>query len=338
MRWHRSLTILAMLAALFTAPSIVSAAPPNELRAASVVPVAGTTDTAFRLSVSYRSSSGNPASAVTATVGGRQVALALAAGTAVDGVWSATTRLPAGTWTVTYRAATDRGPQPTATAGPVNVIPLASSQPSSPGSDLPSNETSDPSGTPSTPAPAPLATARPKAGGSAPSQAPRTSAPVATASAAPALRSPEPRRGGHATRGTHRPSPSARGGAVTVESDAPDPHDGSTTPAQPGPEPVDMALFAGLVAVAAIGLLGVGWILIGGPRDRAEPAVADAAPDSPDPAVAAIPSVEARARRRARLRMEDDPILASLGLPEPAGSKNQELEGRLPRGKQRRKR
>jgi hypothetical protein len=96
-------------------------------------------------------------------------------------------------------------------------------------------------------------------------------------------------------------------------------------------------LIAGLAAIAAVTLLGVGWILIGSRRKGREPATELMTATSSDLAVRAIPTVEARARRRARLRTSEDPIIASLGLSEPAGS-SESLEGRLPRGTKRTKR
>jgi hypothetical protein len=73
-----------------------------------------------------------------------------------------------------------------------------------------------------------------------------------------------------------------------------------------------MVLLFGIAGVAAVALLGAAWIIIISRRDRAEPSVAVAPPI--DAAVPAMPTVEQRASRRARLRPSDDPILAALGL------------------------
>jgi hypothetical protein len=338
MRWRRSLTILAMLAALMTAPSAAFAAPPNELHAALVDPVAGTTTTPFRLAVSYRSGAGNAASAVTATIGGNQVSLTLTAGTPVSGVWSAVTRLPAGTWTVTYRAVTGKGPQPSASVGPVTVTSPTSPSPSAPGTTTPSHDAAEPGGTPGTSEPAPAATAQPTIGEGRPRETARPAASAATSSPAPAPGATGPRGDGHAGRGSQRPNASASRAAAPVRSADPGPATEGTQPGRPAGELLGAVLLAGLIVVTAVALLGVGWILTGARRERATPTTADGATVASDPAVSAIPTIEARARRRARLRTSDDPILASLGLPEPAGSTEPNLEGRLPRGEQQTKR
>ena len=62
-------------------------------------------------------------------------------------------------------------------------------------------------------------------------------------------------------------------------------------------------------------MLGVGWLLVTGRQREAESSAADAG-SALDPAVTAIPTVEQRALRRARLSRANDPILAALGLPE----------------------
>jgi hypothetical protein len=64
-----------------------------------------------------------------------------------------------------------------------------------------------------------------------------------------------------------------------------------------------------------VAILGAGWVVIAGRRDGAEASPVPAAVE-PDRAVAAIRTVDARARRRAQLRPSDDPILAALGLPD----------------------
>jgi hypothetical protein len=61
-----------------------------------------------------------------------------------------------------------------------------------------------------------------------------------------------------------------------------------------------------------VALLGAAWIIIATRRDRTEPSVVVAPSD--DPGLRAVPTVEQRAARRARLRPSDDPILAALGL------------------------
>ncbi|HEX5578888.1 MAG TPA: hypothetical protein VFY43_04400, partial [Candidatus Limnocylindria bacterium] len=69
--------LVAIMAALAGAPSSVSAAAPNELSQATVLPATGDTATLFVVTARYRSPAGNPAIAVTATVGGQKVVLTL---------------------------------------------------------------------------------------------------------------------------------------------------------------------------------------------------------------------------------------------------------------------
>jgi hypothetical protein len=98
------------------------------------------------------------------------------------------------------------------------------------------------------------------------------------------------------------------------------------------PDLLDTVLLFGIVGVAAVALVGVGWIVITGRRNDQE--LADAGIGT-DPAVSAIPTVEQRAIRRARLNQSSDPILAALGLPDTDPPPPAKLEGRRPRGKKR---
>jgi hypothetical protein len=82
------------------------------------------------------------------------------------------------------------------------------------------------------------------------------------------------------------------------------------------PSTLWLVLLWGVAAVGAAALVGTTWLLV---AERREPAAADALDGSEaDLAASAIPTVERRARRRARLRQEDDPILAGLGLEDEA--------------------
>ena len=63
---RRVSVLVAILAALVWAPSSVFAAAPNQLSQASVTPASGGTSTVFVVTVRYRSTAGNPATAVTA--------------------------------------------------------------------------------------------------------------------------------------------------------------------------------------------------------------------------------------------------------------------------------
>jgi hypothetical protein len=314
MRWRRASTILAMLAALLGAPSLVSAAAPNQLTQPSLQPIAGTTETPFVLSVAYRSEAGNPASAVTANVAGRTISMSIVAGTHVDGSWRATTLLPLGSWTVTFNAVakgndpqisggmiTVSGPQPTP-SGPGGSTPDAASEPASPAQ---------------TAAPDPVATAAPSSGGAAPSRGAQPTAPASNASPAPAPGIPGAGTRPSGGNGGAEPSASA---AVVV----PAPDD-SQTPSQRGAtgvidgpsssDPLNAILLFGFAGVAAVAMIGVGWLLVTGRQRDAESSAADAG-STVDPAIKAIPTVEQRALRRARISRANDPILAALGLPE----------------------
>ncbi len=338
MSWRRALIVLAMLAALVMAPSSVLAAKPNELLSASTVPTSGTVSTLFLLSVRYVSDAGNPATAVTATVAGQTILMANTSGTALDGTWTAVTLLPAGTWTVIYTAVVAKGPVPTLKGGTVTV---AGSQPTpaSPGSTSPSSLAPEFNGATESIAPNPVASARASVGEGAPSRGAQPSAPTsntspgampvssagvgANPSADNAGVQPLATPDGAAAPSGRGDLPSGGGGAAA----------GSEDPMSP--DLLNMFLLFGVVGVAAVALFGVGWIALTGRRNDPDASMADAG-ISADPAVRAIPTVEQRAIRRARLNQSNDPILAALGLPEndpppPAD----ELEGRRPRGKKR---
>ena len=108
--------LLATIAALAGAPSVVSAAAPNELSQASVAPASGDSGTPFVVSVRYHSTAGNAATTVTASAGGQDFVLTLVSGTVTDGIWSGTVLLPQGSWDVTIEAAVVNGPTASAAA------------------------------------------------------------------------------------------------------------------------------------------------------------------------------------------------------------------------------
>jgi len=66
-------------------------------------------------------------------------------------------------------------------------------------------------------------------------------------------------------------------------------------------------MLIGTLAFGAVALVGSAWLLVAAQRDRR--AATESSVDT-----AAI--VDQRARRRARLRSTDDPILAAMGLPD----------------------
>jgi hypothetical protein len=301
---RRSTLILAMLAALVLAPSSMSAAQPDQLTSGDAQPIIGETATSFVLSVRYTSTSGNPAQSVTAVVAGQTVPLALVAGNAVDGTWRAATSLPTGTWIVTFRATTASGQQPPPTYGALTVaddqasaLPHASGNPGGSGDDPGSSGEA---------APQPTTTPRPS------HAAPHRRAARPSSSPAPAVTA-----GGG--RGTHeRPRP--RRSSATEPSPTPEAMPGGGRAAPPpaseeqaNPQPLWLLLVSGIAAVGAVAMVGTGWLLAAARREREAAAEASDGSDA-DPAVRAIPTVEQRALRRARLRQSDDPILAGLGL------------------------
>ncbi|HEX6656147.1 MAG TPA: hypothetical protein VF153_08060 [Candidatus Limnocylindria bacterium] len=302
----RSLVLLAMLAALVWTPSSVSAAQPNQLSSGDALPVVGDSPTSFVLSVQYASTGSNAAQTVTAMVAGQTIPLALLSGSALDGIWGATVTLPEGVWIVTFNATTAGGPQPPPTYSEVTVNAPASSPAPAP-SDDPSG-TDDPGNGPGRSAnPAPQATASPRASHPAPQrQAARPSssaAPEITRGEGDRHERPRPRR-------ARDDDPSA-----TPESEI---AGGTGTPPpepikQPGPDGLWWVLVWGSGVVGIIALMGTGWLLLAGRRERR---AAEAGDLDADLAGRAIPTVEQRALRRARLRQSDDPILAGLGLDE----------------------
>jgi hypothetical protein len=315
MSWRRASTVLAMLAALVMAPSSVSAAKPNELLSASVVPTSGTVSTPFVLSVRYVSEAGNPATAVTATVAAQTILMANTSGTALDGTWTAVTQLPAGSWTVTYTAVVAKGPVPTVRSGTISVAQSSAPNP------VESAGASSREPSPSRGAQPSAPTSNTSPGAEPVSSAGAVANPSADNGGVEPLATPDG-AAGPAGRGA---VPSGGGGGATAGSDDPS-----------SPDLLNMVLLLGIVGVAAVALVGVGWIAITGRRNDPEASLADARIGA-DPAVRAIPTVEQRAIRRARLNQSNDPILAALGLPDndPPPPAADELEGRRPRGKKR---
>ncbi|MEO8246274.1 MAG: hypothetical protein ABI622_04055 [Chloroflexota bacterium] len=330
MTLRRTAFLLAILAALIAAPSAVLAAPPNALLGAAATPPAGTTLTPFTLSVQYLSSAGTAAGSVSATVAGRTLSLSLVAGSTTSGTWAVSSRLPAGSWTTTFRASPEKGPQPVL-AGPTIIVAAAtaSTPPApSPTPDLaagaePSSQL-DGGGAPSTttPAPAPAATeaspvAAPTASGlAAPasgaasqpgasggygggSPAPPDAAPSGNAAATPAA-PPMPAAAG-------RPSAAASPAAVPFL---------PTSPLGDGTEGVWTIMIGGLVAVGAVALTGGAWLFAAG---RRRPATSGTNAPLPSPEATGKTTDELlsrRSRSRTRMKPSDDPVLAAMGLDE----------------------
>lgn len=334
----RCMLVLAIIAALFGAPTNVSAAG-NELSAAQAGPGSGTTATTFTFKVTYDGRF--PATSVTTSVAGRTLAMSRVSGSPSSGTWSASTTLPAGTWPVTFSAVPERGNSPSLVGPTVMVTAAVTPPPSAPPKPPPK----------ATPAPTPdappgdntgttVTTPQPAPGDSAPGDsAPGDSAPD---DSAPGDGGIVPPRDDDAT-----PAPGASdatgnppdgGGAEPVGDGAPAatgqiapsseaaPAVGRTTSATDDDATtatdglLNMVLLVGLSGVAAVALIGVAVMLAGRRRDHddetAVPAAASfaarATRSSPEASPDAV--MERRMLRQSRVRMTDDPIVAALGI------------------------
>lgn len=119
----------ALVVALPLSMGIVAAAAPNQLDGAVVSPEQGDTTTTFSFGVHY--SGRYPATSVTAVVGPRTVAMRLSSGSPSDGTYAGSSRLAAGTWTVTFNAIATQGNPPSVSGGTVKVAgPTPSPRPS----------------------------------------------------------------------------------------------------------------------------------------------------------------------------------------------------------------
>jgi hypothetical protein len=337
---RRGLLVLAVIAALLWAPQVASAAA-NVLESPSATPTTGTTETVFVLRVRYEGQF--PATGVTAAVGTRSLAMSLVAGSASSGTWSAAATLPAGTWPVLYSALVVQGNAPSL-SGLTLTVHSAAAPPSTPAPTSISNPRTEAGGEAptsggggSTPAPAPV-------------QAPATSAPAPSPNAAPpppaASENRDPAPAGEATPEEPieasapsaapapaggdgvQPPPTPAGEAAGTPSRAPaaDGPAGTDEPASDGvmagthaPRPGEEAagpvsandglfgfgvLLIALSGMAAVALVGSAILVVG---RRRRPA---AAPAATEPVM-----ISRRASRLARAaRLDDDPILASLGI------------------------
>lgn len=316
---RRLLLVLAIGAALVGAPSHASAAS-NTLLGAEVTPTSGTTATSFVFTVRYEGRFA--ATRVEATAGPTAVALVRISGTALDGAWRGSSHVPAGTWPVTFAAVALQGSAPSLAGPTLTVVPDApaatapstsSPLPGAGGSTIDST-TSGAGGTASSPS---LAPAAPIASPSPPAaQLPvATAAPSTTRALAPGqpvttvpgAPTPMSAPGGPGASGNGGAGPAARvasaGASGAPISDVP----GGATQIGSG------ALFLGLAGMALVAISGGGLLLIAGRRRRS------ATPDGADlddaTATTAAAAVERRALRRARMRLDEDPIVAAMGLP-----------------------
>jgi hypothetical protein len=344
-RRHVAAPLLSLLAALIWAPLSVWAAPLNTLSSPYVSPASGDTNTVFTFSVRYISLAGTIANSVSVTVAGRVVGLTLTSGTSIDGTWTGSSRLAAGTWGTQFSAVPAKGPKPSL-AGPTVTVtaaasatvgPSASTAPSS--SDLPdgsSAPTAEPSqvSAPNATGHASSSTA-PAAAGQGAASSPSASSGSAAGSGTPpgtssgsgsgtntqsspgAGSSRSPISGAHAN---GVPSSSGSGQASGTQSGSP--LEQANEPSGRGSRP-DMGLYAALVLAAAV--LACLVLLVSWRSLDDDPATAAVTPlDTPvrpgprgtTPGPDARPQPDVLHRRvTARQRVPaDDPILSALGL------------------------
>lgn len=324
----RLLLVLAIVTALLGAPSATSAAT-NELSAAQASPVVGSTSTAFTFRVTYEGRF--PATSVSTTVAGQTLAMRLISGSATSGTWGVSTTLPAGSWQVVFSATVERGTGPSLAGPTVSVKATATMLPAPHTAvQAPSPQTDTPAEAYPEPEPAPTSGAAEPAPAS-----PASSAVPADVPDVVPVRSPSVANAGGESRESNVPTVGAgpasgvSGGTAHGAPASPaasHPIGGGAAPVAPadagtrdGDEPsrtgddgvVSTILVAVLSGVAAVALLGTAVLMAARRRsERDEPAAATST--ASDPTVDAI--VERRTLRRARVRMTDDPIIASMGL------------------------
>lgn len=319
---------LAILAASLGTPSVAFAAG-NVLVPEAPDPATGTTETLFSFRVAYEGRS--EALEVTLSVAGWSLPMSLVAGSPTSGSWSAATRLPAGTWTIGYTAIVAKGNAPSVAGGSVTVTQAQATSP-----DGASTEAIAPA-----PSATPQADPRPVADSAAPAPVAGSAAPAPVA--APTGRA-EPLTAGGAGAPTpeHNPAPggatSTPPGAVTQ---AGSPAAGSPTAsvgAASNAAAVTHATAGGIpsaigagpdrrnpgttlaLILALAGLLGLLLVVLAVRRPRTASAIGlNGAPAENAPAHDTVTTVlERRALRRAKVRLDDDPIVASVISSRPA--------------------
>jgi hypothetical protein len=245
----RAAMTLRLTAATLLALSFVYAPMPtlaaSVLSDGTVTPPSGTTATAFTFSVHYTSTGSptRPAQAVWAEVGGAAVTLVKVSGSSHDGTWQGTASLPAGTWQVTFHAATSGDPQPDPLAGPTVTVtepppPAPTPQPTAPPAPIP-------------PVPPPPTIAQP----APPSTAQPTQADDPSPTATP---------GGSAS-ATARPTPVPTATVTARESAADD------ADAPPGSGLASLLIVGGTMSLAGAVVLAHQWFSRGTRRGSARP-------------------------------------------------------------------
>jgi hypothetical protein len=326
----------------------------NELSAADASPRSGTTLTPFTLSVQYHG--GFPAVTVTADAGGRAFPMLPTSGNLLDGRWSVTALLPAGTWTVRFVAEASQGNDPRLDGPPVTVLDVDATAPApsygggnGPG---PPPTFSDPIGGGGGAAPSP--TTAPAAPADTPAPNASTAiVPTGTTMPAPAESSPggvpagstggslqsagAAGVAGSSTTNVPSPAPALASSAPAMASSAPDAVTANDTADASAAAPASIdegAPPAALPITAALATLAIlGTILVLARRRRrpaAETAPAGVAPSIEDEVTAAL---RRRTLRRSRRRLDEvDPIVASLGVNEKGTTApTPPTEGRGPR-------
>jgi hypothetical protein len=333
--------VLLVVMALLGAPSAVSAEG-NLLRAAEVSPRTGTAATVFGFRVTYEGRFA--ASGVRVVVANLSLPMARTSGTASSGTWATSSTLPPGAWAVTFLATTAQGNAPALGAGTVTVaggtgptpIPTAGWSPDLPGpiaTPAPSVAPAPVSPPPASPTTAPAVPgASSPAASDDPGLAPTASGGGAgAASVAPVVPGTDGSGDGAPAAPPSGPVPAASGDAVP----APTGGGGAAGPRDRPPETIGRGtpggtgldgllgrdgplrgVPAGTVwGVAAIALVGV-LLLLAAWRRRAGTAT-DGPPVS-TPAARATSDVdealERRTRRRGRVRLDEDPIIAAMDL------------------------
>jgi hypothetical protein len=117
-----AIAVLATSAALLWAPLTVSAAASSSLSAAWVTPMSGTPATVFVLRVRFTGRNGARATSVSAAVEGLTIPMGLASGTAANGTWATSVRLPVGTWSTTFVSTASKGTSPSITGPTISVV------------------------------------------------------------------------------------------------------------------------------------------------------------------------------------------------------------------------
>lgn len=322
---RRRVHVLALVAALLWAPSTTFAAS-NGLSDATASPLSGPVGTSVRLTVHYEGKFA--AVGIIAQVAGLSVPMVRASGTATSGTWAVVVVPPAGRWPVSFTATVTKGAPATLTGPTVTIgaAPLPSTGTSAPsaGDGSPIRLPPGPVATAPPAAPAPAASSAP-AGSAAPAPAPATGPETVSPSTAPGGgTSPvapgdapsAPVDGGPAANGESRPSADpaphgAAGPSRAPEGGAPTPQASIAEPSGPAGESTDDAIarafvLLGLLGLTTIGLLG-STLLTTARRRRERPSEEIA-----DEQAAVI--LDQRSRRRGRVRLPDDPIIAALGV------------------------